>query len=330
MAKVLQPGVQTLIEEWKGRVGYLDLGIANSGCMDHFASRAANLIVGNDLNEALIEITAGRFSMEFGEETVLAITGADFGPTLNDEPVPLWQAIRVKKGDIVNSGNLTNATLGFRQYWAFAGGIDVPLYLGSKSTSIYGGFGGYQGRPLQRDDIIKIGEPKINLKKLVGLTLRKDLIPKYVQTWDMRAIPGPNAYPDYFSDEGMKVFYSSEFTTQIYSDRSAIRLSGPELIWAEKRKSRDGHPSNTIDHGYPIPGCLNISGDTPILLAHEGPTAGGYICALSVIYADQWIMGQIVPGRDTIRFSYSSIDDAIEQRKKQNSIFAQDSVMLNP
>ena len=176
MLKILSGGIQTLIEEPKGRVGYLDLGIAHSGTMDHFAGRAANLIVENDINEALIEITAGLFTAEFEEDTVIAITGADFGPTLNGEKLPMWEAIQVKKGDVVKSGNCGKGIMGFRQYWAFAGGIDVPLFLGSKSTAVYGGFGGHEGRSLKKGDHIKLIKPEKELDRIVGRKFKKENI----------------------------------------------------------------------------------------------------------------------------------------------------------
>ncbi len=327
MLKILSGGIQTLIEEPKGRTGYLDLGIAHSGTMDHFSGRAANLIVENDINEAVIEITGGLFTAEFEEDTVIAITGGDFGPTLNGEKIPMWEAIQVKKGDVVKSGNCGKGSLGFRQYWSFAGGIDVPLFLGSKSTAIYGGFGGYEGRALKKGDNVKLIKPTKDLNGIVGRKFKQENIPQYSKKWEMRAIPGPNAAPDYFTEEGLELYFSEELKSQVFADRSGIRFTGPKPIFAKERMTGGGHPSNVMDQGYPGPGCINMSGETPILFPRECPTSGGFACMLSVIYADQWIMGQIVPGTDSIKFIYCTPEEALKARKEQNELLTEKSII---
>lgn len=326
MLKILSGGIQTLIEEPKGRIGYMDLGIAHSGTMDHFAASAGNLIVANDINEAVIEITAGLFTAQFEKDTVIAITGGNFSPTINGEKIPMWEAIRVKKGDIVNSGNVGQDTTGFRQYWAFAGSIDVPLFLGSKSTAIYGGFGGFEGRALRKDDKIKLIETNQKLSAIAGRKFKEENIPKYAHTWELRAIPGPNAAPDYFTEESMEQYFTEEMKSQVAADRSGIRLTGPEPIFSEERIAGGGHPSNVMDQGYPGPGCINMSGETPILFPRECPTSGGFACMLSVIHADQWKMGQIIPGSDSVRFIYSTPEEAIEARREQLDILSEKSI----
>lgn len=328
MLKVLSGGIQALVEDWIGREGYLDKGIAPSGAMDHFAVRAGNLIVANSLNEAVIEITAGSFAAKFETDAVIAVTGADLGPRIGGKLIPLWQAIKITKGDVVTSGNLGKDSLGFRQYLAIAGGIDVPVYLSSKSTAVYGSFGGYQGRALKRGDELKLLTPQRDLESIEGRQFRAELIPKYAKMWEIRAIPGPDAAPDYFSEEGMELFFTQEFGTQVLSDRSGIRLSGPSLGWAKARQASGRHPSNVLmDHGYSTPGGLNVSGDTPIILPREGPTTGGYVCALTVIYADQWMLGQIFLGRDTVKFVYCTPEEAVEIRKQQAKIFEEKSIV---
>ena len=327
MLKILDSGPETLVQDWAGRPGHLDEGISPSGAMDHFAIRAANLIVDNPLNEAALETAGGFLTIEFGVDTVIAVTGADFGPKLNGASIPLWEAVRVHKGDVFTSGNMSGTSLGFRQCLAVAGGIDVPLYLGSKATTTYGGFGGYEGRGLQKGDEVKLLQPSSDLGSLEGRKLKPDLIPQYTSNWKMRATPGPNGAPDCFSEEGMEQLYTAQFRSQVFSDRSGIRLTGPELGWAEERKVEGRHPSTLMsEHGYSVPGALNISGDTPILLPREGPTMGGYICAMTVIYVDQWMMGQMVPGRDTVTFAYCTPDEAARLRREQDAVFSAGSI----
>jgi len=242
--KVLEGGIQAIIEDWRGREGYLDKGVAPSGAMDHFAIRAGNLIVGNDLNEAAIEITAGMFCAEFENDAIIAVTGADVSPNINGNRIPLWNSIKVNKGDILSCGSLHKDTLGIRSYIAVAGKINVPLVLNSKSTAVYGGFGGFKGRALKKGDIIEIIEPERELNSLEGRKFSPSLIPEYKREWEIRAIPGPNGAPDYFTEEGMEMFFNNKFITQVFSDRSGIRLTGPKPKWSKDRELLGKHPSN--------------------------------------------------------------------------------------
>lgn len=318
MAKVLNAGLQTIIEQWKGRPGYMELGISHSGTMDHYAARFSNLLVGNDLNAPMIEVTAGNFALSFEEETVVAVTGADYGGKFADAPLRMWQSFAVKPGQVLQIGAMLSSVVGFRQYIAVAGGVDVPEYLGSKSTAIYGSFGGYQGRALKRGDILKFGNAG---KAAAGLKVADRYMPKYSNAWEMHAIPGPDSAPDFFTEEGMDLFFSATWKTQTLADRSGIRLTGPKPIFNPERAAAGGHPSNITDHGYPGPGCVNISGDTPILFPREAPTSGGYVCALSIVYADQWMMGQIIPGVDSVKFVLSTQAEADQLRRAQMAIF---------
>lgn len=102
-------------------------------------------------------------------------------------------------------------------------------------------------------------------------------------------------------------------------------VRGPIPKWNEDRVKAGGHPSNITDHGYPGPGGVNISGDTLIMFPNECPTSGGLICVMSIIYADQWMMGQIFPGKDKIRFKYTTQEEAIELRKMQMDVFRGDN-----
>lgn len=328
MLTVLDAGVQTLVQDWTGRVGYLDQGIAPSGAMDHFAIRAANLIVANPLNEATLEILAGSVSLKFETATLIAITGANLKPRLDGNSVPLWEAVKVERGEVLSFQDVDEATLGFRNYLAIAGGIAIPLYLGSKATAIYGRFGGYQGRALQDGDQLKLLNPDLELSSLAGRKFNPSLIPEYSRTWELRAVPGPDGAPDYFTEEGMELFFTTEFPTQVVSDRAGIRLVSPKLGWAKERLAAGRHPADLwVEHPYPMPGTLNISGDTPIILAREGPTLGGYVCALTVIYADQWKLGQVIPGRDTVNFVCCTPDEATQIRKAQGELFTEKSII---
>jgi biotin-dependent carboxylase-like uncharacterized protein len=326
MLKVLNGGIETIIEDWPGRIGYLDNGMSSSGAFDNVALGLANLLVGNQPGEAGIEIAGGYFEAEFGADAVISITGTDMKPTINGDPAPMWQSIRVKKGDVIKFSHF--GEYGFRAYLGVAGGIDVPVYLGSKSTCLFGNYGGFEGRKLMAGDEIKFGTPSQPLDKLEGRRVKEEALPKYEREWVLRAMPGPNTCPDYLTKEGMDLLYSRAFRVQHSSNRSAYRLEEiKDLPFAREDGGVAGsHPSNVLDHAYAIRGALNICGNTPILLIADGPTLGGYMCALQVIYADLWKIGQGIPGRDYFRFAYCTQEEAIKARKEQREWLSEKSI----
>jgi len=326
MLKVINGGIETLVEDWPGRLGYLGKGMASSGAFDNVALQFANLSVGNVPGEAGLEITGGYFEAEFVEDGVISLTGTDMQPTINDQPVPMWESMAVSKGDKIKFGHF--GEFGFRIYMGIAGGIDVPPYLKSKSTCIFGGYGGFEGRKLEPGDIVKSGKPNQDLKSLTGRKLRKGVIPEYSREWQLRATPGPNAAPDYVTQEGMDFLFENSFKIQHTSNRSAYRLDEvPDYFFARKDGGVGGsHPSNIVDHAYAMRGALNVCGNTPIILIADGPTLGGYFCALTVINADLWKIGQGTPSRDFIKFDLCTQDEATEARREQKALFTEESL----
>jgi biotin-dependent carboxylase-like uncharacterized protein len=315
MLKIINGGIETVVEDWPGRIGYLDNGMASSGAFDNVALGFANLLVGNPTGEAGIEIAGGYFEAELGTDTLISVTGTDMKPTLNGQPIPMWQAVPVKKGDNLKFSHF--GEFGFRSYLGVAGGIDVPLVLGSKSTCLFGSYGGFDGRKLAPGDVLKFGEPSSRVQS--GRKVKPEAMPKYSREWVLRSIPGPNSCPDYLTEEGMDYLFSNSFKVQLNSNRSAYRVAeAKDLAFARKDGGVAGsHPSNVLDHAYAIRGALNICGNTPILLIADGPTLGGYMVALQVIYADLWKIGQGTPGRDFFKFAYCTQEEAVRARKEQ-------------
>lgn len=325
--RINAPGIQAVVEDWPGRVGYYKYGYSISGAADHYAHRFANLLVGNPVTEATLEIAGGMFEAEFEGDTIIAICGADLQPTLNNQPIPLWESIKVKKGDKLKLG-FSKGT-GFRAYISFSGGIDVPKFFGSKSTCLYGRYGGYQGRPLQKGDILRIGQNTD--KNIEGRKVKKEYIPKYERSWEVRMIPGPTASPDFITETGMERIYSTEFKIDRNSDRSGYRLITPKEVFPDSWARKDGgvaglHPSNLVDMGYSIPGGLNVCGDMIIILGPDGPCGGGFVIAGMVAYADVWKVFQAVPGKDTIKFRYATAEEAAEARKEQAKIISIEAI----
>jgi biotin-dependent carboxylase-like uncharacterized protein len=326
MLKVINGGIETLVEDWPGRLGYLGKGMSASGAFDNVSLGLANILVGNASGEAGLEITGGFFEAEFRDDAVIAVTGTDMKSSINGEPILMWESVRVNKGDIIKFFQI--GIVGFRSYMAIAGGIDVPAYLGSKSTCVLGNYGGFKGRNLEAGDELKIGKSKVAFSELSGNRLKEGVIPEYTNEWVLHAMIGPNTSPDYVTEKGMDYLFSHTSKIQHTSNRSAYRLEElPDNFFARTDGGVGGsHPSNIIDHGYAIRGTLNICGNTPILLVADGPTLGGYMCALNVINADLWKVGQGTPNRDHIQFQLSNQDEATQARIEQNKLLSKNSL----
>lgn len=326
MLYVINGGIETVVEDWPGRLGYLGKGMSASGALDNVGLGFANLLVGNPPGEAGLEIAGGYFEGEFGADAVIAVCGTDMQPAVNGQAIPLWTSVAVAKGDRIKFSHFGKT--GFRSYLAVAGGIDVPVYLNSKSTCIFGSYGGFQGRKLAPGDSLSFGRPSEPLGKLAGRTLKKEAIPEYENEWHIRAMPGPNASPDYVTPEGMDYLFGHSFKIQHTSNRSAYRLDAlQEGFFAREDGGVGGsHPSNIVDHAYSIRGAMNICGNTPIILIGDGPTLGGYFCALHIINADLWKVGQGTPTRDHIRFVYCTEAEAIRARIEQKRLLTPEAV----
>jgi urea carboxylase len=305
MIEVLEGGIQTTVQDFPGRQGLLDQGICPAGPFDNVAFRLANLLVGNDPGTAGLEITAGNFQARFDEDAVIALTGADMQAKLDGEPVTPWRSYRVHPGQTLVLSSVTGP--GFRSYLAVSGGIDVPDYLGSKATYVPGAIGGFEGRALKKGDRLPVGAPATALDEAANRRLKPSVVPTYASDWELEAVPGPQAAPDYWTWADYDHFFTHNWKLDRNSNRMGYRLEPYNWQWARKGGGvAGGHPSNILDNGYAV-GAVNISGDQPIILCVDGPTLGGFVCAAGVAYGAMWKLGQMVPGRDHIRFKELSI-----------------------
>jgi len=289
---VLTPGAYTTVQD-EGRYGYQKMGIPVSGALDSFSFLVANMLVENPVNCAALEITVIGPCLEILSEADIAITGAEMGMTLNDQPVQGWKSIRVKPGDILGINQVKS---GCRAYLAVTGGIDVTDIMGSRSTYVGGNIGGYYGRSLKQGDIIKRGK---------GLLLETErhlfpaVIPQYSSNIIIRAVPGPQ---DDFFDEGIKTLFQSEFMVSAKADRMGYRLQGPVI------KHREVMPKSIISEPS-VPGGIQVPADgQPIILLVE-QTVGGYTKIATVISTDLCKIAQATPG-DTICFKQVSLETA--------------------
>ena len=289
---VLTPGAYTTVQDY-GRYGYQQVGIPVSGALDSFAFRVANMLIGNSVNCAVLEITVMGPRFEILSEADIAITGAEMGMTLNDRPVECWRSFRVKSGDIIGVNQVKS---GCRAYLAVTGGIDVPEVMGSRSTYVGGNIGGYYGRSLKKGDIIKRGK---GLLLNTARNLSPAVIPQYSSNIVIRAIPGPQ---DDFFDEGLKTLFKSEFMVSAKADRMGYRLQGPVI------KHKEEMPKSIISEPS-VPGGVQIPADgQPIILLVE-QTVGGYTKIATVISTDLCKIAQATPG-DTIRFEQVTLETA--------------------
>jgi len=306
MIEIINGGLYTMVQDYPGRVGYWGVGIPPSGPMDALAFRIANRLIGNSDSDAGLEITVLGPKLKFMCDTMIALTGAELQGTINGKEVTWWEAFYVEKGSVLTLGTLQGP--GCRSYISILGGIDVPDYLGSKSTFAKGGFGGYEGRPLKRGDLINIRSKRPDLRKKGKLD--SGSIPKHGREWEVGAIPGPHAAPDFFTPADLEMFFSTSWRVHHNSNRLGYRLEGPRPQFARKDGGEGGyHPSNLFDYPYAI-GTVNFTGDIPIILTVDGPSLGGFISLATIATAELWKIGQAAL-HDYIRFKKMTIEEAM-------------------
>jgi urea carboxylase len=293
---VVEPGVQTSVQDWPGRQGYWAVGVPPSGPMDAHAHRMANQLVGNGAQAAALEITLAGPTLRFNADTLVAVTGAPAKLTLDGQPVAMWQALRVPAGSTLAVGRCER---GVRLALAVAGGLDVPLYLGSRSTFTLGQFGGHAGRHLRTGDVLHMADAPAS----VAAQALGDLVvvPEYTNHWDVSVLYGPHGAPDFFTTEDIAMFFGTDWKVHHNSSRTGVRLIGPKPQWARSDGGEAGlHPSNIHDNAYAI-GAIDFTGDMPVILGPDGPSLGGFVCPAVVLHDELWKLGQLRPG-DTVRF----------------------------
>jgi biotin-dependent carboxylase-like uncharacterized protein len=317
-----RPGLFTTVQDL-GRRGYFASGIPPSGAMDRFALRLGNLLLKNPLGEAGIEMTGQGMTVRVLQETVIVLTGGAFEAILNGSPVPFWEAIYVRPGDLLSIGK---ALKGWRGYLCVAGGIDVPQVLGSKSTYTLGGLGGVRGRTLKKGDLLETGLPLIPLASLKGRKAKKEILPAEGEEKTLRVVLGPQ--DDHVKDESIQTFLNSDYRVSIRANRVGYRFEGPQLYFKERAESRDAglDPSNIVDDGNAI-GAIQIpAGKEPICLGVDGVTMGGYVKIACLISADMDRMAQLKL-REIMRFKRVTVEEArsilqesIEKVKEENIV----------
>jgi len=293
--EVLSPGTQTSVQDYPGRLGYWAVGVPPSGPMDSRSLRLGNRLLGNDEGAAALEITMSGPLLRFNCDARLAVTGAQIALTLNGEAVPMNTPLSIAAGSTLALGTISGA--GVRSYLCLQGGLQVPDYLGSKSTFTLGQFGGHGGRALCTGDVLHLAAlderaalPSIDAPPLMLPPVRQ-----------IRVIYGPHGAPEYFTERYIQTFFDTSWEVHFNSSRTGVRLIGPKPEWVRPDGGEAGlHPSNIHDNPYAI-GAVDFTGDMPVILGPDGPSLGGFVCPVTVIEADLWQLGQLKAG-DKVRF----------------------------
>ncbi|HEV8040643.1 MAG TPA: 5-oxoprolinase/urea amidolyase family protein, partial [Bryobacteraceae bacterium] len=268
--------------------------------------------MGNASDAAGLEMTLTGPTLRFSCDATVALTGADFGARLDGQPIPLWQATLVRRGSVLELGEVQGA--GTRAYLAVAGGIEAPPYLGSRSTFILGKFGGQSGSTLRAGDVLHVGASERRFGETAKLA--EQLIPQYGNEWKIGVLYGPHGAPDFFTTEDIETFFSTAWKVHYNSDRTGVRLIGPKPQWARKDGGEAGlHPSNIHDNAYAV-GTIDFTGDMPVILGPDGPSLGGFVCPATIVDAELWKIGQLKAG-DMVRFRALALEQALELSRAQ-------------
>lgn len=311
MVRVISPGFQTTVQD-AGRFHFAHLGVSPAGAADPVAFRLGNRLVENRESTAALEMTLLGGTFEFEEECILALTGADCDPTLDHQPVPMWRSILVRAGQTLQCRAMKE---GARTYLCFHGGISVPRIMGSASTHLQTGLGGWKGRALQKGEELDRG--KTSMKETFRPRKVPEELRKYIEErTTIRVTRGPQA--EFFSSASFNRFSSASYVVSESSNRVGLRLKGEPILPERKEE--------LITEGVSL-GAIQVPADgQPILLFVEHPTTGGYPKIGNVISADFCKVGQLRP-RDVIRFQLVGIEEAIRLLREQDRRLNQTSLL---
>lgn len=268
--RILKGGMLTTVQDI-GRTGYQSQGFPVAGVMDVRSFKIANLLLDNPENEAVLEFTLIGPTLEFTSSTIIAITGGDFQPVLNGEPVPMYTALYINKGDILKFGS---ARTGSRGYIAFSSYLKIPVEMGSRCTNMKSSLGGFKGRKLQAGDYINFRIKRRYLPFFLSRKLEPDHFDE--ESTELRVVMGPQ--DDLFTKQGVETFLGSEYIVTSDFDRMGCRLEGPFIA------SKNG--SDIISDGIAFGSVQVPAHGKPIVLLSDRQTTGGYAKIATVASVD--------------------------------------------
>lgn len=308
--EVIKPGLATSVQDL-GRPGYYHLGIPISGGMDRFALRVANILVGNNEGDAVLEAVFLGPELLFTADAMVAVTGAELTPKVDGQRQATWTSFAVRKGQTVSFDILKR---GARAYIAVSGGIAVPVVLGSRSTYALGALGGFEGRTLRAGDVLPVGAaaPKPGAEgRAVPEALRRD--PGAAA--ELRVLPG--LYWHRITAEAGRNFFEDTWKVAPEADRIGYRFRGGrplEFVARIQPFGAGSDPSNIVDSCYPY-GSIQVPGGTePIVLHRDAVSGGGYFMVGTVVSADMDLVGQMQP-HTPVRFVAVDMSQALVARR---------------
>jgi len=291
---VVKPGLLSTIQD-QGRPGWLAFGMPLAGAMDPEAYALANLLAGNAPGAAAIEMTLLGGTFRFEEDAYVGIAGADMQAALDGAAVASGSAFPVPRGGVLA---FSSAVEGCRAYLAVRGGLDVPPFLGSRSTYVRGAVGGLHGRPLAAGDGVPVGPAG---PAPPARALRARDVPRHGREVTLRVLLGPQ--DDRFAPVGLAAFLGSPYTVTNRNDRMAYQLEGPCI--------RHLHGPDIVSDAL-LPGAVQVPGSgMPIVMMADAQTVGGYAKIAAVIGADLPRLAQARRG-DTVRFARCSHAEAVQ------------------
>ncbi len=320
--KIIKPGLSTSIQDL-GRPGYFHLGIPIGGAMDRFAMRAANMLVGNPEDAAGLEAVFMGPEIEFTEDVVVAVTGAEMPMSVDGEAVEGWSSFAVNAGQTLSFGFLKS---GARIYIAVSGGIATDPDLGSRSTYPIGALGGIEGRPIAEGDVIPVGKAE---QSPVGRSVSAALRRGPSNPAELRVLPG--LYWNRLTEAAGQGFFDDTWTVAPEADRMGYRFKGGralEFVDREQPFGAGADPSNIVDGCYSY-GSIQVPGGTePIVLHRDAVSGGGYFMLGTVISADMDLIGQLQPHMPT-KFVKVSMDEALQARSDRSGLLDRIRQALN-
>jgi len=315
--EVVKPGLATTVQDL-GRPGYYHLGIPISGGMDRYGLAAANLLVGNDPGDAVLEATFLGPELRFTQPAMVAVTGAELPPKVDGVVAPTWTAFAVGAGAVLSFDFLKK---GARAYIAVSGGIDVPLVLGSRSTYPLGAMGGLEGRNLKAGDRLAVGPAKRSVA--AGRSAPQPLRLGSNGSIELRVLPG--LYWHRITEAAGERFFADTWKVAPEADRIGYRFRGGQALQFVERKQPFGagsDPSNIVDSCYPY-GSIQVPGGTePIVLHRDAVSGGGYFMLGTVISADMDQIGQLQP-HQPVRFVKVTMEQALAARRARQQSMTQ-------
>ncbi len=294
--EVIHPGIFTTVQDL-GRPQYMKYGIPPSGAADRFSARGANWLVGNLPGAALLEVMLFRLELLALKDLVMAVTGANLSPRVNEKPLPMWQSVALRAGDRVRFGERKE---GLRAYLAIRGGIAGKEFLGSRSVFLRG----LMGKAVQRGEILEMADP--SMKPISLRKISQEMIPAFPNKNSLRVLLGPQG--DRFTKSGVETFLSSDYRVSSQADRMGYRLEGPAV---EHRNGAD-IISEPIARG-----AIQVPGDgLPIILLWDAQVSGGYTKIANIISADLDRLAQMMPG-EGLRFRAVTLEVAHEALREE-------------